>query len=93
MTNKGKESMTKDNKEIEEAIDSAYDKNGVFCSSLAKANVERLLSQAKKDLLEELSQKIYKIREAVQERHGTFKYDGCYDDCLDILSQKRKELE
>ncbi len=33
----------------------------------------------------ELAGKIEKIKEVVQKRHGTFKYDSCYDDILSLI--------
>ena len=49
--------------------------------------IRQLLSQARKEVREEAIKQISAIKEAVQERHGTFKYDSCYDDCIEILNK------
>lgn len=43
------------------------------------------IKEAKKEVLEEACKRIEKIKDEVRKRHGTFKYDDCYDDCLKII--------
>lgn len=37
---------------------------------------------------EELIKRIEKIKEAVRTQTGSFKYDSCYDDCINIIKNK-----
>ena len=47
-----------------------------------------IIEKAKQIQLKEIEKGIIEIKEAVR-KTGTFKYDSCYDDCLNLL----KELE
>jgi hypothetical protein len=43
--------------------------------------IEKFIS----NLLKEKTDEILKIKEAVREKTGSFKYDDCYNDCIKII--------
>lgn len=43
--------------------------------------------QGSMEAFHSLYEEIEKVKEAVQEAHGTHKYDSCYDDCLSIIKR------
>jgi len=54
------------------------------CDSLAGINkaFDILLKAQKESLINEAVKQIKEIKEAVSKRHGTHKYDGCYEDSI-----------
>jgi hypothetical protein len=45
------------------------------------------------NILENIIADIKKSREKVRADQGSYKYDGCYEDCIKIVRRYRKEAE
>ncbi len=50
----------------------------------------KALDQTREETIREAIRKIEKIRIAVAKQTGAFKYDSCYEDCIDILNKLKK---
>lgn len=46
---------------------------------------------AKRERDEEIKKAVIKIRDIIREQSGSFKYDSCYQDVLDFISNPTKE--
>ena len=63
------------------------------CETCLKAKQDALDEQAERaedhyaSCLADIVEKIEKIKKAVQERNGTYKYDSCYDDIIKIIKK------
>jgi hypothetical protein len=55
---------------------------------LFRQAIESALNTNHKEQREELIEGIEKIKKAVARRHGTQKYDSCYNDCIKLLQDK-----
>ena len=49
-----------------------------------------IISATKEETIREAIRKIEKIKIAVAKQAGAFKYDSCYEDCIDILNKLKK---
>lgn len=56
--------------------------------------IENQISAAEQRVAKEITEKIVRIKEMVEEVNGTSKYDSCYDDCLLVVEETvNKPLE
>lgn len=46
-----------------------------------------------KETLENIIKKIKLIAETTREETGSFKYDVCYDECIEIINEELKNYE
>jgi hypothetical protein len=53
----------------------------------AKAQIKSFISQKLKEQREEIMIRIKSVKNVVRKQTGSFKYDSCYDDCLDIVNE------
>ena len=56
-----------------------------FIKEFVVAQKEKAKAQERKKYQKELIKKIEQIKQAVAARHGTQKYDSCYDDVIEII--------
>ena len=68
-----------------------------LCNIVSKPELNRLkdfiskaIDQTIEETIKEAIKKINKIKIAVAKQAGAFKYDSCYEDCVDILNKLKK---
>jgi hypothetical protein len=52
--------------------------------------VSEIISQTREETIGEAIRKIEKIKIAVVKQTGAYKYNSCYEDCIDILNKLKK---
>lgn len=52
--------------------------------------IDQTKNETREETIREAIRKIEKIKIAVAKQAGAFKYDGCYEDCIDILNKLKK---
>jgi len=52
--------------------------------------ISKSIDQTREETIMEAIRKIEKIKIAVAKQTGAFKYDSCYEDCIDILNKLKK---
>jgi hypothetical protein len=55
-----------------------------------KATIANVINKVREETIREAIRKIEKIKIAVAKQAGAFKYDSCYEDCIDILNKLKK---
>jgi len=50
-------------------------------------------NKVREDTLKEVIEDIKKVKEAVREQTGAFKYDDCYDDCIKICKNRLNNIK
>jgi hypothetical protein len=62
------------------------DKIYVFVGAKESDWRDAIIQKAKQEQLKQLRERVVGVKEAVQ-KTGTFKYDSCYDDVLEIIDE------
>ena len=52
--------------------------------------VSKIIDQTREETIREAIRKIEKIKIAVAKQTGAYKYNSCYEDCIDILNKLKK---
>ena len=68
-----------------------------FCNQVSKPELDKLkdfiskaIDQTREETIGEAIRKIEKIKIAVVKQTGAYKYNSCYEDCIDILNKLKK---
>lgn len=52
--------------------------------------IEDAIAQTREETINDAIKKIEKIKIAVAKQTGAYKYNSCYEDCIDILNKLKK---